>query len=133
MPQNPLAATIAKTPAGAQATGRFDVGGNLMVSTGGLLTMLNITAPTLIKVGAGRVGRILVSFSAIPTGGALTLNDVATIGGAAAANQLISFEGSLLNSSGVQSLTIDFAYFNGLVISALPTGATNLQLAVSYS
>ena len=133
MPQNPLASTIGKTPAGAQSTARFDTVYNLMVSDGGLLTVLDITAAAVIKASAGRVNQVLVSWTTAPTGGVITLNDCATTGTAAASNVIFSTTYSQLVLGGGNILYLQFPFFTGLVLSAVPTGGSGFQVAVSYS
>jgi hypothetical protein len=70
-------------------------------------TTLNITTPTLIKKGPGS----LVSFTISVAGAAGTINDAATVGGAAASNVICA------TPAAAQAVFIPFTFQNGLVVS----------------
>lgn len=93
---------------------------------GGFKTALNLTAAAVLKVGAGRLEKVIVNGQG--TASAFTLNDSATVAGAAAANVLavIPF-GKAVGSA----IDLDLPFTNGLVLSAVPTGGTP-SLAASF-
>ena len=80
---------------------------------------LNITTPTVVKLGAGRVAKVSVIVAGSAAG---SVNDCATTGAAAAANELAPLPNA------VAPLDLGFAYSTGLVI--IP--GTGQTLAVSY-
>lgn len=90
----------------------------------------NQTVAGVIKVGGGRLSRVVIQAPGT-TGGAFTLNDCATIGAAAAANQLWSapFNGTGIVAGGVIILNLPFKI--GLVLSAVPTAGSPV-CAISY-
>lgn len=132
MPQNPAAATIARTPGGSQSAASLDAGNNLMTNSGGLLSALGITAAKVLKATPGRINKVMIQLgTTAPTAGYLTINDCATTGTASAANEIVSIPFGSITAGAI--LTLDFPCQVGITISALPTGGTSLQLAVSYS
>lgn len=80
---------------------------------------LNITAATLLKAGRGYIVRI----SVIVAGTAGTINDAATVGAAATANEI----GAIPATVGV--VPFEFPYFAGLVI----TPGAGQTVSVAYS
>ena len=86
---------------------------------GQLSSQLNITGQTLVKPASGK----LVSVTLNSNVTALTINDAASTGAAAAGNQIIALTG--LTAGGV--LKFDFPFLNGLVVT--PTGGA---VAVSF-
>ena len=93
---------------------------------GGNKSTLDITAATVIKATNGILFTIITSIAG--TAGDLVLNDVATVAGAAAANQITSIPfGSLPVGTPV---TLKWPCATGITISAVPTGWVG---AVSYS
>lgn len=86
---------------------------------GDLNSQLNIAAATLIKAAPGKLVTVSVVVAGTTAG---SVNDSATIVGAAAANQI----GALPNTVGV--FTFWFPFFSGLVI----TPGTGQTLAVSW-
>lgn len=123
MPQNPLAATIATTPAGAQAPCKLNAAGELVVDGLPALTILDLTATTLVKAGAGRIGTLSVIVGGTGAGG---VYDSLTTAGISAANQLAVIPA--LTTSQIGALKLDMNVANGLVI-APGTGQT---VAASY-
>jgi hypothetical protein len=94
---------------------------------GGALSKLNMTAANVIKVGKGRLARVVVLAGGI-TGGAFTLNDSATVAGAAAANVLWTLPQGAAAGTVVD---LDMPFTNGLVLSSVPTAGSPI-LAASY-
>ena len=93
---------------------------------GGNKSSLNISAAAVVKATNGIVFRITTSTAG--SAGDLVLNDVATVAGAAATNQIVSIPfGSLAAGSVV---TLEWPCATGITISAVPTGWVG---AVSYS
>ena len=93
---------------------------------GGNKSSLNISAAAVVKATNGIVFRITTSTAG--SAGDLVLNDVATVAGAAATNQIVSIPfGSLAAGSVV---TLKWPCATGITISAVPTGWVG---AVSYS
>lgn len=88
MAQYPASASIAKNPNGAQAQVAVDSAGNLKVAvvsaSEATKSTLNITAATVVKATPGAI----LSVSIVVAGAAGTLNDCATTGTAAAANEI---------------------------------------------
>ena len=83
------------------------------------LASYNLTAATLVKAGAGRI----IKFAVIVAGSAAgTINDSATTGGAAAANEIAVIP----NTVGIYSL--EWPTVNGLVV----VPGTGQTVAVSY-
>jgi len=85
----------------------------------GQKTFFNITAATLVKAGAGRVAKVSV---VVAGSGAGSINDAATIGTAAAANEIAVIPAT------VGIINIDFPVSNGIVL----TPGTGQTLAISY-
>jgi hypothetical protein len=75
------------------------------MTSGYLNSQLNIGAVTQVKVGPGKLVTLVVN-----AGGTATLNDAATTGAAAAANQI-----AVLTAGSYQ---IIFPFFNGLVVAS---------------
>ena len=72
----------------------------------GRQSALNVTGSVVVKPGNGRVGCVVVNTA----GAAATLNDSATVGGAAAGNLIFAIP----NTVGVYPL--DFPFYNGLTL-----------------
>ena len=95
----------------------------------GNLSGLNITAATVVKASAGRLVRVLVV--AQGSGGALTLNDCATTGAAAAANQIITIPYNATGYVVGATFTLNWPCALGIVVSAVPSGGG--QVSISYA
>lgn len=93
---------------------------------GGISAALNVTAAAVIKGVSGVLVRILVN--APGTAGNLTVNDVATTGGAAAANQILTIAFGSLTVG--QVIALEWPCGTGIVVSAVTTGGA---FAISYS
>lgn len=120
MGQN-LSSFVAKNPAGALAPMQVDATGNNLTASG-LSSKLNVVAAGVVKVGPGRVAKIINNAGVA----GFTLNDCATTGAAAAGNVIM-----LISTTTVgQVITLDFPFTTGLVVSAV--GASGV-LAVSYT
>jgi hypothetical protein len=107
--QNQAGAGVALKTAGSD--------GALIITQGGSNTLLNITAQTVVKTGAGRVIRFVVNVA----GAAGTISDVATTGGVAAANLIATIPATV----GIYEL--DWPVANGIVVT--PGAAQVLSLA----
>jgi hypothetical protein len=130
MGQNPIASVLyLKSPSGALIQAQGDANGFLLtLPGGGENSALNQTAAAAIKVGAGRLAKIVVIAPGSGSG-ALTLNDCATTGAATTANELFTLGFAGLSAGQIISLDIPFTI--GLVISAVP-GAGAPQYNVFY-
>jgi hypothetical protein len=126
MPQYPQ--TNLRNQAGQSAFGSLDGDGASQLVANGLSSALNVTNARVLKVGPGRLVRIVV-LGAVGSAGALTLNDSATVAGAATANVVYTIPGTVAVGT---VITVDAPTVNGLVVSAVPTGGTP-QFAISYS
>jgi hypothetical protein len=93
---------------------------NPIVTTDIINRNRSVTAAAVIKAVPGLVGTIIVDVAG--SGGALTLNDCATVGAAGAGNQVAS----IANASIVAGVPYSFFWpcKTGIVISAVPTGST---------
>lgn len=131
MPQNAFAATTARNPSGSQSQLSTDPGGALVATDGGVSSKLNVTAAAVVKVGAGRVGTLIVVAPGT-TSGAFTLNDAATTGAANAANTIWTNAYNAATNVAGASFVLNFPFTTGLVVSAVP-GAGTPQLSISYS
>jgi hypothetical protein len=126
MPQTPLGFNT-RTPSGALGPNSADAYGNLLTSSGGTKSALNLSAAAIIKASPGRVARVII-VSGGSTSGAFTLNDCATTGAAAAANEFFSCpEGTATGTS----FLVDWPCLVGIVLSAVPGGGSPV-IAVSY-
>jgi hypothetical protein len=117
MPQSPLN-LIAKTVGGALSLLNLDLQNAQLVSTGGTKSILNITAASVVKATPGR----LVRLSVLVAGAVGTVNDCATTGAAATANQIAVIPAA------VGSVVLEWPCAVGIVI--VP-GAAQV-LSVSY-
>ena len=86
----------------------------------GTQTKLAVAAPALIVPGFFTCGIIVVTTAG--SAGVLTLNDVATLAGAASGNQVVS----IAYNATVLATNVPYAFrwpfLKGIVISAVPTG-----------
>lgn len=123
MPQNSNVALIG----GAVETGIIGAPEAQYQTRGGSQSKLNMTAAAVIKASRGRLATVIV-LAGGTTGGAFTLNDSATLAGAAAANALWTLpQGAAAGSK----FDLDEPFANGLVLSSVPTAGAPI-LAVSY-
>jgi hypothetical protein len=95
---------------------------------GGVNAWLNVTTAQIVKPAPG----ILCTVTVVVAGsaGALTLNDCATTGAAATANQIISSPYNATNYYAGAILILDWPCGTGIVVSAVPTGG---QVSIAYS
>jgi len=93
----------------------------------GAQSAINVTAAAVVKPTPGVVMRILVV--AAGSGGSLTLNDSATTGAAATANEIFTIAQASLTVG--QVITIEFPCKNGITVSAVPTGSP--QFSISFN
>lgn len=103
-----------------------DPGGNSrkvalpLVQNGGVSSALNISASTLVAAGAHRVATVCVITAGSTAG---TLNDSATTGGAATANEVYPIPNTLGCSP------VNWPIFNGIVV----VPGTGQVVALSYN
>jgi hypothetical protein len=110
----------------------LDANGKSLVTTnGGTLSSLNNTAAALIQAGALRLCRIIIVAPGSGSG-AFTINDSATLAGAAAANEVWSLPYNATSNVAGASFSLDWPMANGLVLSAVP-GAGSPVIALSYT
>lgn len=98
-----------------------------VVGADAVSSLLDISAAVVVKATPGKLARVTIQ--ALGTAGAFVLNDVATTGAAAAANQIASIA---FNATGVAAgIPIEFEWpcLVGIVVSAVTTGGV---IAVSY-
>lgn len=130
--QNPLGVVYAKGPAGNFVPLQADANGYLLtLPSSGEKSALNQTAAAVIKVGAGRVGTVIIVAPGT-TSGAFTLNDCATTGAAAAANEIWTMAYNATANVAGAIIPIDFPVTTGLVLSAVP-GAGSPIISISYT
>jgi hypothetical protein len=120
VPQNNLYFSAKKFGSNAFGPNQLDGVGGLLVAVGGLYSALDITASTVIKTGAGRVAKVSVLVAGSAAG---TVNDCATTGAAAVANQIYTIPNT------VGTYTLDWPTTLGIVV----VPGTGQTLAVSYS
>jgi hypothetical protein len=96
-------------------------GKNLLVSSGGVSTLLNVTAQTVIKPTPGRVMRFIVNAPGA-TSGVWALNDCPSVAAIAASNLVwqLAF-GATTNVQGA-IFVLDFPFLSGIVLS-VPGGS----------
>lgn len=117
MPQSPIGYSSV-TPGGALAPTQLDAQGAERVTTAPAKVAFNMTAPTVVKAGAGRVSRVNVIVAGTAAGG---VYDCLTTAAASALNQIASIP--TLSTAQLGSLALDCNVITGLVI--LPgTGQT---------
>lgn len=118
MPQNPIGLiTAALNPRPTQ------------LSAGGGMKTVTLSAAATLKVGKGRICRILVIASGT-TSGAFTLNDCAATGDASAANLIFSIP---YTAAGWLNKVVPISYncTTGITLSAVP-GAGSPSIKISY-
>jgi hypothetical protein len=99
-----------------------------MITGAGSSSALNVSAAAVIKAAPGRIVKIII-LGVVGTGGALTINDCATVGAATAANQVFTWTTTFPAVGTI--MTLDFPCQVGIVISSVFTGGTPLY-AISY-
>jgi hypothetical protein len=121
MSQQPLAASVAVTPApgAAYAPLHLDTQGALRTTNGGTSQAYNITAATVIKATPGRLVRISVVTAGSAAG---TANDCDTTGAAAIGNQIAAIPNA------VGTIVLEWPCATGIVV----VPGTSQVLAVSY-
>jgi hypothetical protein len=119
MPQNSLGFDLVNPSTHALSAASLDNQAVSQLFAQGLNTALNVTSARVVKTGAGRAVRVILTVAG--SAGTLVLNDCATTGAASAANQIYNSTGVLAAGTIV---TLDFPVSVGLVVSAVPTGAT---------
>ncbi len=123
MAQNPLAATVTVNPAGQQTPQHADAFGNVRVDQLPALTVLDITAATVVKAGAGRIGTVNMIVPGSANG---TVNDCLTTAQINVTNQIAVL--TAFATAQIQPIKVDMMFTTGLVV-APGTGQT---VAVSY-
>jgi hypothetical protein len=103
----------------------LDATGNLDTQSGGTNSKLNMIAANVIKATPGRLRKVVIN-GVVGTGGALTFNDCATTGAAAAANAIMSLPGTIAVGT---IINVDWPCKVGIVLSAVPTGGTPVVAA----
>jgi hypothetical protein len=86
---------------------------------------LNLTVPTVIKAGPGRLSKLIIIDGG--TDGAFMLNDCAVLADAAAANTILTLP---FGAAAGTIFDLDWPCATGIVLSAVPVGGV---IAVSYS
>lgn len=123
MPQNPLSALVARNDAGAAKALLVDNAGALVVSVDSVdpsaSSRLNITVPTVVKATPGKVitANVVVAGSTVGT-----INDCATTGAAAAANEIAALPDT------VGPIHLDFPCLVGIVV----VPGTGQTIAISF-
>lgn len=127
MGQQNLGTAYGKGPNGFTPL-NVDTEGNLITTSGGTNTALNVTAAKVIKAAPGRIAKIVVTVPGT-TSGALVINDCLTVAAAAAANQVVSIAFGSMSIG--QVIALDFPCLTGIVVSAVP-GAGSPIYSISY-
>jgi hypothetical protein len=120
MPQGPVTSAVALNPSKAAVPLSVDAEGALITAGSANNTTLNITAATVVKATPGLVFRVSVQVAGTGTG---TVNDCATTGAAAAANQIYVIPET------VGVVAIDWPCLTGIVV----TPGTGQTVAISWS
>lgn len=123
MPQNPLAVTAAVNPAGQQAPQKLDPYNNLRSTPLPALTLLDITAATVVKAAPGRVGKVHV---VVPGSANGSVNDCLTTAQVNVTNQICAIPA--FSTAQIVPIAVDFYTAVGIVV----TPGTGQTLAVSY-
>ncbi|WP_244136426.1 hypothetical protein [Burkholderia sp. BCC0405] len=121
MPQSPLAAATNVNPAGKFVMGQVDSTGNEFIASG-KTGQYNITSITAVKTSPGRVVKVVVN---VASSTAVKVYDVATTGGAAAANLI--YAGPTTSVVGT-IIPLDWPCATGIVVDP-GTGGT---VSVNY-
>lgn len=106
---------MGQTPYNAQTS--------VLTSNGGQSTKLNIIAATLVKGTAGRIVRVVVN--TVPTSSAVSVNDAATTGAAAAGNLIVSVASAQLTAG--QVIDLEFPCANGIVVNPGTSGVVSVS------
>jgi hypothetical protein len=123
MPQAPLQANVAVNQTTLKSTPlQMDQSGNLLVGNGSL-NAKNITAATVVKATPGRICKVIVN--TVPTSSAVSVSDVATTGGAAASNLVISVATAQLTAG--QVINLDFPCTTGIVVNPGASGVVSVS------
>lgn len=123
-----VACGLASAPIYAQSAAQFPAPILVYANRlGGKLSLLNVTAPVVVKASGGAVMRILVI--AAGSSGSLTLNDTTTTGAATTANEIFTIAQASLTVG--QVITIEFPCQSGITVSAVPGGSP--QFAISFT
>jgi hypothetical protein len=93
---------------------------------GGNSSTLDVTAAAVIKASPGVLFRIFVVVAG--SAGSLTINDLATTSGGAAANQIITIPFGSLTVG--QVITLEAATATGIAVTAVTTGG---QFTITWS
>lgn len=120
MPQSPLAANVAINPALKSAPLQTDLSGNLLTGNGSL-NKLNVTGTTVIKAAAGRICKINIMVVPSVT---VTVNDCATTGAVATANQVCAIP--VASAPAGTLISLDFPCLTGIVL-VLGTGTASVS------
>jgi hypothetical protein len=126
MPQGPLQSNVAVNSTATPKTSaplQLDGSGNLLVGNGSQ-NKLNVTASSVVKVGAGRVCKVTIV--AVATAGTFGVYDAATTGAAATANAILQYASGYPAVGTV--INIDFPCIAGIVVNP----GTGGQVAVSF-
>lgn len=129
MPQYPQSYNSVN-PTGSLEANKVDSAGILMSSAGGLKSVLNVTAATVIKASPGRVAKIIINAPGATSGG-FALNDCLTTGAAAASNLVWEIAYNATTNVEGAVFVIDFPFLVGIVLSAVPGGSP--IVSISYS
>jgi hypothetical protein len=122
MTQNALSATVSMQKSGsAYVQKQLSLGssGELISTTGGVSSLLNVSAATVVKTGQGRVVRVSVITAGSTSG---TVNDTAATGSAAIGNQIATIPNT------VGTYALDWPVGTGIVV----VPGTGQVLAVAY-
>jgi hypothetical protein len=123
MPQNPNAATVAVNPAGAQAPAHLDAYSNLRINPIPALTVLDITAATVVKAAPGRIGKVHV---VVPGSANGSVNDCLTTAQVNVTNQICAIPA--FSTAQIAPVSVDWLTSTGIVV----VPGTGQTLSVSY-
>lgn len=129
MPQGPLAVNnYALNPSKVAVPLQTDANKNLMVSSGGASSTLNITAAAVIKATPGRLCKIIVI--APGSAGNLVINDLAATSGSTAANTVVTLAFGSMTAG--QVITLDWPCAVGIAVTAVPSAGSPI-FSISWS
>jgi len=128
MPQSPLN-NNSVNPAGASVPNKQVAGGDLVVTSGGQKSTLNVTAAAVIKATPGVLHKIIV-IAPGTTSGSLVINDLAATSGSAAGNTILSVAFGSLTAG--QVITLDWPCATGIAVTGVPGGGSPIY-SISFS
>lgn len=129
MSQGPIPTNVA-VRAGVRVPIAVNTDGSTLTANG-TTTKTNITAAAVVKATAGRAVKVVV-LDAGTTSGAFVINNCATTGAAATANEVWRLAYNATTNIAGSTFDLNIPCDTGIVVSAVPGGGTP-RIAVVYS